>query len=161
MSFSNDIGQEFFFFSHWLSSTRLQYRPNSPLKCFVRGFSFLLCLALHTICAWEALDVLLDIALVSQELNICTVDQNTTLLLQPYILLPSQRGETPVLADNDLLSAGELVHRSSQGLDGGGAMAIKSADGKKDLANVDTSNGSVWLAPSATHSGLQSIGTGA
>jgi hypothetical protein len=33
-----------------------------------------LCLALHAICIREALDVLLDIALVSQELNVCTID---------------------------------------------------------------------------------------
>jgi hypothetical protein len=91
-------------------------------------FSFLLCLALHAICTREALDVLLDIALVSQELNICTIDQNTALFLQIYVLLPSQWCETPVLAHNDLLSARKLVHRSSQSLDCGGSVAIKSAD---------------------------------
>jgi hypothetical protein len=91
-------------------------------------FSLLLCLALHAICTGEALDVLLDIALVSQELNVRTIDQNAALLLQLYVLLPSQWCETPVLAHNDLLSARELVHRSSQSLDCGGPVAIKSAD---------------------------------
>jgi hypothetical protein len=38
---------------------------------------------------------------------------------------------------------------------------ITSSDAQDDLANVDTGNSSVGLAPSTTHSSLQSIGTGA
>jgi hypothetical protein len=38
---------------------------------------------------------------------------------------------------------------------------ITSADAHDDLANVDTSNSSVGLAPGTTHTSLQSIGTGA
>jgi hypothetical protein len=38
---------------------------------------------------------------------------------------------------------------------------ITSSDTQDNLTNVDTGNGSVGLAPSTTHSSLQSIGTGA
>jgi hypothetical protein len=44
------------------------------IEMHVRGSHRPLCLALHAICTREALDVLLDIALVSQELNVCTID---------------------------------------------------------------------------------------
>src|SRR6266566_4354613 len=43
----------------------------------------------------------------------------------------------------------------------GGLTRIAGSDTHDDLANVDTGDGSIGLAPSATHSGLQSIGTGA
>ena len=38
---------------------------------------------------------------------------------------------------------------------------ITSSNTQDDLTNVDTGNSSVGLTPSTTHSGLQSIGTGA
>lgn len=38
---------------------------------------------------------------------------------------------------------------------------VTSADTHEDLANVDTSDRAVRLAPGTTHTGLQSIGTGA
>lgn len=37
---------------------------------------------------------------------------------------------------------------------------VTSPDREEDLANVHTSNASIGLAPSSTHSSLQSIGTG-
>lgn len=39
--------------------------------------------------------------------------------------------------------------------------AITSADAHEDLANVDTGDSAVGLAPGTTHTSLQSIGTGA
>ena len=38
-------------------------------------------------------------------------------------------------------------------------MNITSADGEEDLADVDASDGSIWLAPCTSHASLQSIGT--
>ena len=110
---------------------------------------------------WESLDVLLNAALVAQELNICTINQDTTFLLQLDIFITSQRCEPPILADNDLLAAGELVHRSSEGFNGSGSVGVSSSYGEEDLTNVDTGDCAVWLTPSTTHSSLQSIGTGA
>ena len=39
-------------------------------------------------------------------------------------------------------------------------MRISGSDGQEDLTNVDTSDGTVGLAPCSSHSSLQSIGTG-
>jgi hypothetical protein len=120
-----------------------------------------LCLASSLESTGETLDVALDCALVPQELNVGTIDQNAALLLEFDILVASERSETPVLADDDLLATGELVHGSSKGLDGSSTMCVSSSDGKENLANVDTGDRSVGLAPGTSHSSLQSIGTGA
>lgn len=37
---------------------------------------------------------------------------------------------------------------------------VTGSDGQNDLTDVDTSDSSVWLSPSTTHSGLESIGSG-
>lgn len=37
---------------------------------------------------------------------------------------------------------------------------VTSSDREEDLADVDTGNGSVWLAESTTHTSLESIGSG-
>lgn len=109
----------------------------------------------------EAADVVLDLAPVAQELNVGTVHQDTTLLLQLNVLVPSQRSESPVLADDDLLATRELVHRSTESLDGSSSVRVSGSDGQKDLADVDTSDRAVGLTPGTSHSGLQSIGTSA
>ena len=54
-----------------------------------------------------------------------------------------------------------LVLASPQGLERDGTVRVTRADRQQDLANVDTSNGAVRLAPGTTHTRLQSIGTGA
>jgi hypothetical protein len=72
-----------------------------------------LCLASDLVSTRESLDVLLDLASAAVELNVGTVLEETTLLLQLDVLVASERCETPVLADNDLLATRELVHGSS------------------------------------------------
>lgn len=54
-----------------------------------------------------------------------------------------------------------LVLATPQSLKGGGAVGVPRPDGHEDLANVDTSDETVGLAESATHTRLQSIGTSA
>jgi hypothetical protein len=46
---------------------------------------------------------------VAQELDVGTVNQDLTLSLLLEVLLAAERGEAPVLGDNDLLAARELV----------------------------------------------------
>jgi len=58
------------------------------------------------------------------------------------------------------LATGELVLGSSESLKSSGTVGITSSDGQDDLTNADTSDSSVWLSPSTTHSGLKSISTG-
>ena len=98
--------------------------------------------------------------LVPQELNICTVDLDAAFLSQFDILLTSERCEAPVLADDDLLAAGELIHGAAECLDGGRAVDITCANAQEDLADVHAGDDAVRLAQGSSHTGLQSIGSG-
>lgn len=109
----------------------------------------------------EVADVVLDAAVVAVELDVGTVHLDLALLAETNVLLTGQRGETPVLRDDDLLTARELVHGAAQGLDGGRAVHVTGSDGQQNLANVHTSNLAGGLAEGATHTGLETIGTGA
>jgi hypothetical protein len=64
---------------------------------------------------------------VGQELDIGTInlDAASGLLLQ--VLLAAEGSEAPVLGDDDLLPAGELVLRAAEGLEGNGAVCNGSA----------------------------------
>lgn len=108
----------------------------------------------------EPLHVGFNGTLISQELNIGTVDLDASFLAELDVFVAAERGEAPVLADDDLLATGELVHGSTEGFDGGGAVGVTGADGQEDLADVDTGDDTVGLTESSTHTGLQSIGTG-
>jgi hypothetical protein len=55
--------------------------------------------------------------MVGEELHVSTIHLDAAFLAQPHILLTSLRREAPVLADDDLLAAGELVLGAAQGLD--------------------------------------------
>ena len=55
--------------------------------------------------------------MVAEELNVSTVDLDTASSLALEILVAAERGETPVLGDNDLLATGELVLRTSESLE--------------------------------------------
>ena len=70
----------------------------------------------------ESLDVSLEVAVVGEELDVGTVDLDAAggLLLQ--VLLAAQGSEAPVLGDDDLLAAGELVLRSAEGLESVGTV---------------------------------------
>lgn len=133
----------------------------------------------------EALHVLLQVAVVGQELHVGTVHLDTASSLLLQVLLATERGEAPVLGDDDLLATGELVLGSAEGLEGGGTVwlwyvsrgsgatslgrsgrekfartGVTSTDRHDDLADVDTGDSAVGLAPGTTHTSLQSIGTG-
>jgi hypothetical protein len=70
----------------------------------------------------EAADVALQRTVVGKELDVSTIDLDAASSLLVEVLLTSERGETPVLGDNDLLSARELVLGSSEGLEGDGTV---------------------------------------
>jgi len=120
-----------------------------------------LCLGLELVGLGEAAHVVLDRALVAEELDVGTVHAEVAGLALLDVFVTLERGETPVLGDDDLLATRELVLAASEGLDGGGTVSITSADGQKNLANVHTGDGAVGLAPGTTHTSLQSIGTSA
>lgn len=126
----------------------LSTRPNLSLLSVLVGLG-------------EALDVLLDAAVVAEELDVGTVDLDTALLAEADVLLAAERSETPVLGDDDLLATRELVHGAAESLDGGRTVGVTGADGQEDLANVHTSHGAVGLTEGTTHTGLETIGSGA
>lgn len=81
--------------------------------------------------------------------------QHTLVLLQLNIILTVDVRETPLAGDNDLLTTRELVASTTESLVDDRSVGILGADGENDLANVDTSDSTVWLAPRATHTSLQ------
>lgn len=109
----------------------------------------------------EALHVLLDKTVTTQELDVGTVLLELALLAELDVLLTADGGEAPVLGDNDLLATRELVGGATHGLDGGGAVGVTGADGQEDLADVHTGDNTVGLTEGTTHTGLETIGTSA
>jgi hypothetical protein len=55
---------------------------------------------------------------VGEELDVGSILQNATAGLALQVLVAAERGETPVLGDDDLLAARELVLGTAEGLEG-------------------------------------------
>jgi len=70
----------------------------------------------------EAADVALKRTVVGEELDVSTVDLDAAGSLLVEVLLAAEGSETPVLGDNDLLSARELVLGSAESLEGDGTV---------------------------------------
>ena len=60
--------------------------------------------------------------MVAQELYVGTIDQNATSLAELNVFVTAQGSEAPVLGNDDLLPARELVLAAAESLDGGGAV---------------------------------------
>merc|ERR1712243_340579 len=77
----------------------------------------------------------------------------------PHLLVVGtvELGESPLLGDVNLLTAGELELGSPEGLDDGILMLVVGPDRHQGLSDVDTSDGSLGLAESSPHSSLQTI----
>jgi len=102
-----------------------------------------------------------QVAVVRQELDIGSIHLDTTGSLLLQVLLATERREAPVLRDDDLLPARELVLGTSESLESHSAVGVASAHAHDDLTDIDTGDSSIWLAPGTTHAGLQTIGTSA
>jgi len=59
--------------------------------------------------SWESSDVVGKLAVVGQELDISTINQDLSGGLLLHVFLTAKRGETPVLGNDDLLATRELV----------------------------------------------------
>ena len=66
--------------------------------------------------------VVLERALLPQELHVRAVHADLASLALRNVLVAVERREAPLLADDDLLAAGEFVLRAAESLDGGGAV---------------------------------------
>jgi len=108
----------------------------------------------------ESPHVVLERTLVAEELDISTIDLDAALLAAGDVVFAAEGSEAPVLGDDDLLAAGELVLRAAESFDGGGAVRIPCPHGQDDLTDVDTSDSAVGLAKGTTHTSLESIGSG-
>jgi len=98
---------------------------------------------------------------VTKELHVRTVGLEVATTALRNVLLAAKGCEAPVLGDDDLLAAGELVLRPAEGFNGGGTVGISGSDTQENLADVDTGNLAVGLSESTTHTGLESIGSSA
>lgn len=127
------------------------------------------------------LEVLDEVALGLEELDVGTVVDDLLLGLEGLVVGSVERGEAPLLGDNDLLSSRELVSRSSEGLNDDVLVRVSASDRHDDLtaddsqhlsgtslhdveaknSHVDSGDTAVRLAPSASHTLLQPIGTSA
>lgn len=97
--------------------------------------------------------------LLGEELDVSTVLLDLAVLSSGHVLLSVEVGETPLLGDDNLLLAGELVSASSQTLDDGGLVVVLGSDGDQNLANVDTGGKTGGLTPGTSHTLGESIGT--
>ena len=77
------------------------------------------------------------------------------------VLLASVLGETPLLGDDNLLATRELHGSTTEGLDDDLLLIILRTDGDQRLTNSHTSDQTVGLSVSVTHTSLQSISSGA
>lgn len=57
--------------------------------------------------SWETAHVLLDLSVWAEELNVSTIDLDGSGITLLDVLLTTERGESPVLGDNDLLATRE------------------------------------------------------
>jgi len=98
---------------------------------------------------------------LGDELAVSSVGDDLSGGSEFIVLLSLELGESPVLGHDDLLSSGELVLGTSEGLAGGGLEGLLGTDGNEDLLDVDTSDDTAWLSVGTSHSGLESISSSA
>ena len=135
-------GIEKFFLFNWLACGTFRDEPSNEYKALLRPLE-----AQRTV----GLDGL-DVAAVSNDL---------AGVQQVHELVAHVLGEAPALRDDDLLVARELGASSSEGLDGGLLEVVGGSDGVDDVATGDTRAQAVRLAVGTTHTGLETIRTGA
>ena len=87
------------------------------------------------------------------------VDETARSLVLQVVLL-GETSEAPVLADVDLLSAGELELGSSQSLDSDGLLVLSGSDRHEHLTDINSGGDHDGLTEGTTHTGLESISTG-
>lgn len=95
------------------------------------------------------------------DLDNVTVGGEDTGLAESDIFLTGVLGETPLQRLEDLLATSELELATTDGLDDMGLGGILGTDGEEDLANVDTGSNANGLTVRVTHTGGETIGSGA
>ncbi len=122
------------------------------------------------------LEELLDVSVSCKadpctHLDISTIIDDLLILLERLVVGTVERGEPPLLGDDDLLSSGELVSGAAESLDDDGFVGVFASDGHDHLAtaqilagkpqgrhrnvHIDTGDGTVRLPPSSAHTLLE------
>lgn len=96
-----------------------------------------------------------------EDLAVGSVGDDATLSLQLQVLRALDGGETKLAAGVDGLSSRELELGATESLDGVGDVLIEGADRDEDLSNVNAGYETIRLTEGTTHTGLESIGSGA
>jgi hypothetical protein len=91
------------------------------------------------------------------ELAVSSIGNDLSRGSQVIVLILVELGETPVLRNEDLLSSGELVLGTSEGLAGGGLEGFLGTDGDEDLLDIDTGDHTGGLSEGSSHTSLESI----
>ena len=99
--------------------------------------------------------------MVGDIFDVRAVRDDTTLSPGLHVGLASQVGEAPLVGDKDLLTTRQLVLGTSEGLNDDSTVGVLDTDAHQDLTNLDTGNRTIRLTVGTTHTGLQTIGTGA
>ena len=98
---------------------------------------------------------------VADDLNVDSVGDDLTLLLESVVVSLDQVGESVLSRDEDLLSAGELELGSSQGLLGVGHVFGVGSHGHEHLTDVDSCGLAESLTEGTSHTLLESISSSA
>ena len=81
--------------------------------------------------------------------------EHTLVSLELEVVLAVDVGEAPLAGDDDLLATGELVTSAAESLVDDRSVVVLRANRQNDLADVNTGDSAVRLAPRATHTGLK------
>jgi hypothetical protein len=103
-------------------------------------------------------EVRLERALRPDVLHVRAILEHALLSLEALVLLAVHVCEAPLLGNDNLLAARELVARTAERLRYDRGIVVLRTDGEDDLANVHARDGAVRLAPRATHAGLETAG---
>jgi len=87
------------------------------------------------------------------DLNVDSIGNEFTRLLELMELLLCVLGETVLDAGSNLLAARELEHRSSQGFLGVSEVILLNTDRHENGADVNTGRSAVGFTPSLSHTG--------
>ncbi len=102
-----------------------------------------------------------QLAVLGNVLDSDAVRDDPSLLAALGILLAGELGEAPLVGSHDLLSASELVLSTTQSLDDVGGVVVLRADRDNHLTDGDTGSHLHGLTVRASHTGGQTIGSGA
>jgi len=104
---------------------------------------------------------LLKRTLAEVNLHVGTIVEQAVLVHQLAIVGLDDIRKSPSVGDDDVLTTGELVRATTEGFLNVLLVTLLGTDGKDDLSDRATGNYTGGLTEGATHTSLQSIGTGA